>query len=152
MNKKEKIEKLLKIARSQIGKPYKYGAYLEEKNNDEPAAFDCSSFIQFIFNEIGIELPRSSVLQAAASGQEISDKDLNILTAGDIIFYEGERGHYRHDLFPGRKLYIGHTAIFSGASKIIHACNSSIASGVVEQSIINLPKSYNIMLIKRFII
>ncbi len=151
MNRKEKIEKLLEIARSQIGKPYKYGAYLKEKSYDEPVVFDCSSFIQFIFRKIGIELPRSSILQAATPGQEINNKDLNKITPGDVIFYEGDKGHYNYDLFYGKKIYIGHTAICSNASKIIHATNSPTAHGVIEQSMAHLPECYNIVLIKRFI-
>ncbi len=41
--------KLVELAKSLIGKPYKYGA----KPEDAPETFDCSSFIQYIFKKIG---------------------------------------------------------------------------------------------------
>jgi cell wall-associated NlpC family hydrolase len=147
----EKIEeqgrKLLNTARSLIGASYKYGAYLDEEVDKMPEAFDCSSFTKFCFRQIGIEIPRSSILQATL-GKEISGKFGDEVKAGDLIFFEGERGHYRHDLFPGRKIYIGHVAIFSDSSMVIHACNNSVASGVVETSLIILPK---VVMIKRLV-
>jgi cell wall-associated NlpC family hydrolase len=151
MTKEEKVEKLLEVARAQIGKAYQYGACYEEGTEDEQS-FDCSSFTQFCFRQIGIEIPRSSVLQAAAQiGREI-DGFAEPVALGDLVFFEGERGHFRHDLFPGRKIYIGHVAIFSGDSRIIHACNNSVASGVVETSLITLPNPpYKIVMVKRLI-
>ncbi|MEE8131595.1 MAG: NlpC/P60 family protein [Candidatus Paceibacterota bacterium] len=151
MNREERIEKLIAVARSMIGAPYKRGAYLEE-DADKQTEFDCSSFTQHVFKQVGITLPRSTILQAAAPiGKEVSGKRGDEVNAGDVIFYEGERGHYHHGLFPKKKMYIGHVVIYTDASRIIHACNNSIASGVVEDSVINLPKDYNVVLIKRFI-
>lgn len=150
--REERVEKLIGVARSLIGAPYKRGAYAEEYA-DNQTEFDCSSFIQYVFRQVGIELPRSTILQAAASiGKKVSGKRGDELMLGDVIYYEGECGHYRHDLFHGRTIYIGHAAICTDASGIIHACNNSIASGVVEHSVINLPRYYYpIALIKRFI-
>lgn len=152
MKQNEKISKILEISRSLIGTPYKYGAY---SNPDLPPieGFDCSSFTQYVFQKIGIELPRSSILQAVANGKEI--ENLNLAEPGDLIFFEGNRGHYRHDLFPDRKMYIGHLGIYLGNDEIIHATNNSAASGVVIQKISELqqkyPDAYKIVLIKRFI-
>lgn len=152
MNNQEKISKLIETAKGLIGTPYKYGAYLEQKNGDE-SAFDCSSFIQHVFKQVEVELPRSSILQAAATGKEI--KNLELAEVGDLIFFEGNRGHYRHDLFPNRKIYIGHLGIYIGNNEIIHATNNNNASGVVLQKISELqnfhPETYKIVLIKRFI-
>ena len=53
--------KLITITTGLVDKPYKYGA----DPKDAPNYFDCSSFIQYAFGQIYIELPRSSVLQAA---------------------------------------------------------------------------------------
>ncbi|MEK7555327.1 MAG: NlpC/P60 family protein [Patescibacteria group bacterium] len=152
--REERVEKLIGVARSLIGAPYKYGACAEEyKYINGKMFFDCSLFIQYIFKQIGVELPRSTILQAAAPGKEISGKRGDEVAIGDVAFYEGERGHYRHDLFPDKKIYIGHAVICTDASGIIHACNNSIYSGVVEHSIIHLPDYYNpIVLIKRFIV
>lgn len=148
MTRERKVEKLLEIARSLIGAPYKYGAYLEVYA-DNQTAFDCSSFLQYVFKQISINIPRSTILQAAADGKEIIYPE--IVMPGDVIFFEGKQGHYRHDLFPAdRKIYIGHAALSVGSSRIIHATNNSTASGVIEQSVITLPESYNVTIVKRF--
>jgi len=152
MEQNEKISQLIETAKNLIGTPYKYGAYLD---SDLPTmeGFDCSSFIKYVFGKIGVELPRSSVLQAAANGQEI--ENISRVQTGDLVFFEGDRGHYRHDLFPGRKVYVGHVGIYLGNDEIIHATNNSIVSGVVIQKISELqksyPEAYQIVIIKRFV-
>ncbi|MBI5079363.1 C40 family peptidase [Candidatus Wolfebacteria bacterium] len=147
-DKRKKIEKIIATARNLIGAPYKYGAYTEDYA-DNQTAFDCSSFIQFIFKRNGTDLPRSTVLQAATKGKEIGIENIR---AGDLIFFEGNIGHYRHDLFPGRKIYIGHAVIYIGDNKIIHACDNAVTSGVVEYNLNDLPNPpYNIVLIKRYL-
>jgi len=149
--REEKIKKLVETAKSLIGRPYEYGAYLN-KGADKKGAFDCSSFIQFIFGRAGVELPRSAILQAAAPGKEISGKPGDEMRPGDVIFFEGVRGHYRHDLFYDRKIFVGHAGIFIGDGRIIHATDNISASGVVEQLLSELPiPHYNIVLVKRFL-
>lgn len=155
MTREGKIKKMLEIAESQIGKSYKYGAYLEtENNNDEtPENFDCSSFIQYVFGKIEIELGRSSILQATANGEEIDG--IEKAEPGDLIFFEGIRGHYHHGLFQGKKLYIGHVAVYSGNGKVIHATDNDLFSkipGVVESPLSRLiDASYNVVLLKRLL-
>lgn len=152
MDGKEKTQKLLKIARSQIDKPYKYGAYLETDGDEEPKEFDCSSFVQYIFKKIGIKLERSSILQAAA-GAEING--VENLEPGDLIFFEGLRGHYNHNIFKNKKLYIGHVAVYSGNGNVVHATNNPSFSkipGVIESPLsLLINASYNLVLTKRVI-
>lgn len=142
---------LVAFARTQLGLPYKYGAYAEPAS-DTQIAFDCSSFIQFVFHNFGVELPRSTILQAATQGQEITT--LSEALPGDALFFEGEVGHYRHELFPGRKMYIGHVGIYTGENKMIHATSSNGFSGVVEHELNpETNPAYNketIVLIKRY--
>ncbi len=152
MDRQKKISKLIETAKSLLGTPYLYGAY----SNPEIApteGVDCSSFIQYVFKQSGIKIPRSSILQAAHPGEEISS--IGNAQIGDLIFFEGTIGHYRHDLFPGRKIYVGHLGIYLGNDELIHATNNSAASGVVIQNLPDLqaahPEAYKISLIKRFI-
>ena len=149
MSNNNKKNQLLKIAKSLINKPYKYGAALKEA----PHVFDCSSLTQYIFKEIGIDIPRSSILQAADSqGQEIQiAADFSNLEIGDLLFMRSTRGFYYDKLFENRKITIGHVAIYIGDSKIIHA-RSSI-NAVAEQELQDLTKdpNYKIVLVKRFI-
>lgn len=47
-------------ARRHAGKPYAYGA-------SGPNAFDCSGFVQYVYRQVGVSLPRTSGQQAAAA-------------------------------------------------------------------------------------
>lgn len=154
MSREEKIAKLIKAARSFLGAPYQYGAYLSDNTREIPSGFDCSSFSQYIFWQAGVELPRSSILQAASElGKEIP---INRIEPGDVLFFEGTKGHYWHSKFKGKKVYIGHLAIYTGHGNIIHAANNKelnpILEGVVEHSLDILPKTYyDVVMVKRFI-
>jgi len=112
MRKKEKLQKrLVYFAKKHLGKPYKYGA----KPNQAPKIFDCSSFTQYLYKRIGIDLPRSALDQAHL-GKLINLKKEN-LQPGDLIFIKGSWGHYNPEFLQG----IGHVAIYIGNGKIIHA-------------------------------
>ena len=107
--------KLAELAKSFIGKPYKYGAKAEEA----PDVFDCSLFTQYIFKQIGIDLPRSTIEQAA-EGDIVNG--LENLRVGDLIFLHGTRGHYNPRFPEG----IGHVAVFIGDNKTVHAGSERI--------------------------
>ncbi len=134
-------EKLLEIARSLIGIPYKYAA----KPEDIPKFLDCSSFTQEIYKKIGIEIPRSTILQAATAGKEVPlNENLEI---GDLLFFRGSKGHYDDELFSDRKIYIGHVAMYIGNNKIIHAASSK---GVIEEGL-GLQKLGPTVIVKRIL-
>lgn len=144
----EQKQKLVTAANALLGRPYIYGA----KPEDAPNSFDCSSFVQYVFKQIGIDLPRSSILQAADStGVEITPtSDYSNLEPGDLLFMRGTQGHYRDDLFPERKVYVGHVVIYIGDGNCIHA--GSKDRGVIKKSLqefLELP-GYSIVLVKRF--
>lgn len=107
--------KLAETAKKLIGKPYKYGARPEEA----PEFFDCSSFIQYIFKNIDIDLPRSTIEQAS-KGEKI--ENLSDLEIGDLIFFHGTHGHYSPKFPEG----IGHIALYIGEGKTIHAGSKRI--------------------------
>lgn len=140
--------KLITIATSLVGKPYKYGA----DPKDAPNHFDCSSFIQYAFGQIDIELPRSGILQAAdKKGKEIKpDSDFSNLETGDLLFMRSDRGHYNDELFDGRKIDIGHVVMYLKKGKIVQA-QSKKGEVVIEdlQELTQKP-NYKIVLAKRF--
>lgn len=72
-------EKILKYAPTLEGVPYKWGASVMF---DSPRAFDCSSFINHVFVQAGIAIPRMTINQYVF-GESVSKEDL---TAGDVIF------------------------------------------------------------------
>ncbi|MEK9170318.1 MAG: C40 family peptidase [Patescibacteria group bacterium] len=140
MDKKQ--EKILELARSFIDAPYKYGA----KPEDIPQYFDCSSFTQYIYKQINVQLERSTILQAT-QGQEILD--IKNAKTGDLLFFRGSKGHYNDELFPERKIYIGHVAIYSENHKAIH---SASPKGVIEENINEIIKIRDpIVMIKRIL-
>ena len=145
----EKVTQLIDIAKGLLGKPYKYGATMA----DMPNFFDCSLFTQYIFGQIGIELPRSTILQAE-SGKEVSLENIEV---GDLLFMHGTQGFYNKKFPQG----IGHVVLYIGDGKTIHAASERtqdypqivIERGVVEERDLEyvLEKCKPLITIKRII-
>jgi peptidoglycan endopeptidase LytE len=138
--------KIVALAKSLIGKPYKYGAKPEEA----PDFFDCSSFIQYIFKEAGIELPRSTILQAE-KGEAV---ELQSIQPGDLLFLHGVRGFYNAKFPQG----IGHVILYIGNGRTIHAASRRvqenpvvIEEGAVEENDLQtiIQKAGPLVVIKR---
>ena len=111
MNNKDKQEILVKYAKKHLGKPYQFGA----KPYEAPKKFDCSSFIQYLYKRIGINLPRTALAQADI-GKIIPAKKEN-LEVGDLLFFKGKWGHYNPQFPQG----IGHVGIYIGNGRVINA-------------------------------
>lgn len=111
----DKVEKLIKIAKSLVGRPYKYGA----KTTEAPLVFDCSLFTRYVFKQIGVKLPRTAIEQAMV-GKKIP---LAKIKEGDILFLKGEIGRY-NKYFPEG---LGHAGIYIGKNKVIHASRKRIS-------------------------
>lgn len=87
--------KALAMAQTKLGKPYVWGA-------TGPNAFDCSGLMQWAFEQVGKELPRTSSAQADV-GQSVSKSDLR---PGDVVFFYSP---------------VSHVGIYAGNGKILHA-------------------------------
>ncbi|MBI3046390.1 MAG: C40 family peptidase [Candidatus Harrisonbacteria bacterium] len=148
----ENQEKILTIAHSLIGTPYKYAAKPEEI----PQFLDCSSFTQYVYKHLGIEIPRSTILQAAQAGKEInvnpstsSGQQISDLQIGDLLFFRGTKGHYDDELFPECEVYIGHVAMYIGNNKVIHG---SSKKGVEETNLHEIIKEKGpVVMLKRIL-
>jgi len=140
MNKEKERKKLLKLARGNIGKPYKYGAKLEKA----PNFFDCSSFIQYLYKEINVSLPRTA-LDQASRGFEIKKNDQ--LEIGDLIFIKGAWGHYNPEFPDG----IGHVAIYIGDGKTVSARWLKRDRKVIEESANDYLNRHDFRIIKRIL-
>lgn len=79
-----------------VGNPYVWGG------TSLTNGADCSGFVQSVYNNFGVSLPRTSYEQQNA-GTEVSYEDAQ---AGDLICYGG------------------HVAIYMGDGKIVHASNA----------------------------
>lgn len=81
------------------GTPYKFGG-------TTPAAFDCSGYIRYVYNNFNINLPRTSADQFRV-GTSVSKADLQ---PGDLVFFANTY-----------KKGISHTGIYLGNDEFISA-------------------------------
>ncbi|WP_429841273.1 C40 family peptidase [Brevibacillus sp. FIR094] len=84
------------------GVPYKFGS---SKNTTR--TFDCSSFTQRVFKEVGVSLPRDSRQQSKV-GQKVSKDQLQ---KGDLVFFRS---------YGSSSSRITHVAIYAGDNKLLH--------------------------------
>ncbi|MFE3885045.1 NlpC/P60 family protein [Streptomyces lydicus] len=104
-------EKALAFARSQVGKPYVWGA-------TGPSSYDCSGLTQAAWKAAGVTLPRTTWDQVK-TGQRIATKDLK---PGDLVFFFDD---------------ISHVGMYIGGGKMIHAPHPG--ASVREESIYYMP-------------
>ncbi|MDR6550008.1 stalk domain-containing protein [Paenibacillus qinlingensis] len=82
-----------------LGTPYEFGA-----KPGQTKTFDCSSFVNYVFDKVlSIDLPRVSYDQAL-QGKEVALSDIR---KGDLLF------------FTARGLDIGHVGIYAGDGRIL---------------------------------
>jgi LysM repeat protein len=103
-----KIKELLNFSAGKLGCVYDWGA-------SGPSRFDCSGFTQYVFQHIGITLPRVSTDQYF-TGKVITISDIR---KGDLVFFISRE----------KEIDIGHVGLaFSdysnGDFQFIHACSS----------------------------
>jgi cell wall-associated NlpC family hydrolase len=91
---------LVERAKTLVGLPYRFGG-------TTPRGFDCSGFVKFVFNSVGIDLDRDSRSQSR-QGDKVSLDDLK---PGDLLFF-ATRGVRRG---------ISHVGIYLGEGQFIHA-------------------------------
>ena len=97
-----KQQAILTTAQKYMKVPYKFGA----KPADAPRLFDCSSYIQYVFKQHGITLPRDSRQQSAVGTK------VTALQPGDLLFFK-----YPERYSDGR---VGHVGIYMGNGQMIH--------------------------------
>ena len=86
-----------------VGVPYVWGG-------STPRGFDCSGFVQYVYRENGVELPRTS-RQMRHAGVAVSAKVSN-LREGDLMLFRGRNG------------VINHVALYAGGNQILHSSSS----------------------------
>lgn len=99
LNKKNFSTYVEKLAKSKLGKRYKWGG-------NGPYAYDCSGFTKEVFAKSGIKIPRLSKKQARI-GKKVSKRHLR---KGDLIFFNDKKSSR-----------VSHVGIYLGHGKFIHA-------------------------------
>ena len=82
-------------ARALIGAPYRYGGR-------DPSGFDCSGLVWYVYQSLGVELPRSSRQQRQGLAAISRDE----LEPGDLVFFSSP---------------VDHVGIYLGAGDFVHA-------------------------------
>lgn len=101
---------LIELARAKLGTGrYSLGADPAKA----PRTVDCSSFIQWVYAQIGMQIPRASIDQRFC-GEEIP---LDQARAGDLIFTTGPQNYFISDPTMG----IGHVGLLTGGGTVIHS-------------------------------
>ena len=83
---RREVARLLNIALRFGGVPYVWGGAT-------PAGFDCSGFVQYVFGQIGVNLPRTADVQYEL-GRKVMRSDLQ---PGDLVFFETYEPGASHD-------------------------------------------------------
>lgn len=144
------IDKVLELAPTFEGKPYKIGASV---TFDAPNEFDCSSFTAYLFAQAGIGIPRVSVDQYVW-GEEVDKEDLK---SGDLVFSNTQDGKIHTEtmeFLKGTKLEEGidHVGLYLGEGKIVHASRKNGENGEVKTEDLDSAKQFkNIIGYRRII-
>lgn len=102
------LDAFINVAMQQEGKPYSY-------SNEGPDSFDCSGLVYYSLKSVGVSVGRMSAKHFATieNWQTVPTKDM--LIRGDLLFFTNSAGSGT----------IGHTGIYLGNDKFIHASSSA---------------------------
>lgn len=104
------VEQLMKTVQPLLHTPYVLGG-------TTPEGFDCSGFTAYVFQQLGITLPRTSEEQYLY-GLEVPVEQMQ---AGDLLFYDA--------LAKGK---VSHVAIYIGKGMMVHANGTEVRFEEVE--------------------
>jgi len=96
-------EEIAQKAQQYLGDPYVWGG-------TSPSGFDCSGFVQYVFAQFGIQLPRTAAEQAEVGTFVAKDA----LQPGDLVFFDTMGD------------YISHVGIYIGNGLFIDAASTDV--------------------------
>jgi len=106
-NERGRVHKVLASAKDLIGSPYLWGG-------TTPSGFDCSGFVVYNLNRVGVQVPRTAHQQFNHTRtRPVSRKNLR---PGDLVFF--------YD--PENRSRIGHVGIYVGNDQFIHSVKTGI--------------------------
>ncbi len=101
--------RILHFALRHLGKPYRYGA----RPSEAPRVFDCSSFVQYLYQRIGVKLPRTSIEQARC-GKVVLSYPIKLSSSESALGGRVERPSRRSSLRSERSKRVGVADLLSG--------------------------------------
>ena len=100
-------------AKKHLGENYVWGG-------TKPNAFDCSGYMKYLYEEEGIEIPRTAYQQSKV-GEPV---DRDELEKGDLLFFLTDKK---------RNIPITHVGLYLGDDKFIHAASKK--KGIIISSL-----------------
>ena len=104
---------IVKNAKKHLGENYVWGG-------TKPNAFDCSGYMQYIYEKEGIEIPRTAYQQSKVGKYVERDE----LEKGDLLFFLTDKK---------RKIPVTHVGLYLGDDKFIHAASKK--KGIIISSL-----------------
>jgi cell wall-associated NlpC family hydrolase len=108
-------EHALRIAMTTLGTPYVWGG-----ESYEEGGFDCSGLVQWAYNQIGAQLPRTAAEQFVATTRI----DPRSVKPGDLIFFVNTYGVDQNDgarIITTEQRVVTHVGIYAGNGLMLHA-------------------------------
>jgi hypothetical protein len=87
------------LAARLIGRPYVWGA-------EGPRSFDCSGLTQYVYDQVGVDLPRQAIQQS-----KVGDAAGRRLQRGDLLFFSTDT----------RRSLVTHVGLYEGNGVMIDA-------------------------------
>lgn len=115
---KRKADQIIVKGMDFLGTPYIFGA-----KAGQTESFDCSSFLQYLFANLDVKLPRDS-RQQSQRGTEVS---IDELREGDLVFFTTPKRKSKKDIDR-----IGHVAVYIGNGLMLHTFRPGIGVTVSE--------------------
>lgn len=119
------MQEMLEISKKFIGLPYYWGG-------TSSFGFDCSGYVQMLFNQMGVDYPRDTVIQIYWPGfTEVAKQNLR---PGDVLFFGWDKK-------------VSHTGIYLGDNKFINA--TAYQNPIIQISDIRDPHWKSIFIVAR---
>jgi len=111
-------DSIIEAGLAYLGTPYEFDADL-----GQTATFDCSSFVNYLYEMHGMDFPRNS-RQQSALGTKVAFDDLR---KGDLLYFTTPKRSDNEGVDR-----IGHVAIYVGGGKVLHTFRTGIGVTVTQ--------------------
>lgn len=96
------LDQMIEEAKKFIGLPYRWGG-------NSSFGFDCSGFVQTLFFQMGVQLPRDASLQIKS--ENVEEIGFQLLEKGDLVFFGESK--------------VTHVGIYLGDGQFIHSVTTN---------------------------